>query len=211
MENMILRNESSFANRDLRKATERIYKLGNAIRNNLFEVAAIIAHVAETECFKDDGFDNVHQWTAKSFGFKKTQSYDMLRVGREFTAEIKSVNGKVTGYGSNLLPANSESDFNTSQVVKLFPVGHDVAIEMVENGEINPEMTVKEIDKAVKARTKPEDDEETEVEEIEVEDEETEVENGVYFNSLDNIFKVVFNGAEYYIPADVIESYRARD
>lgn len=140
----------TFINAQLHKATEAIFKLGDAIRINQYQVAAIIAGVDSTECYKDDGFDSVHDWATKTFGFGKSQSYDLLKIGREYTRKLVNDRGRTTAYECNLLPEGANENFTASQVAKLLPVGHDKAEELVKSGVVNPRMTCKEIAKAVK-------------------------------------------------------------
>lgn len=140
----------TFINPQLHKATEAIFKLGDAIRINQYQVAAIIAGVDSTECYKDDGFDSVHDWATKTFGFGKSQSYDLLKIGREYTRKLVNDRGRTTAYECNLLPEGANENFTASQVAKLLPVGHDKAEELVKSGVVNPRMTCKEIAKAVK-------------------------------------------------------------
>ena len=92
-------NATSFTNKELQKSTDFIFKLGDAIKNNWF------AHVDAAECYKDDGFNTVHEWVEKTFGIKKTASYSLLTIGKEYTRKIVNASGKTVGYGSNLISA----------------------------------------------------------------------------------------------------------
>ena len=122
-----------------------------------------------TECYKDDGFNTVHEWVEKTFGIKKTASYSLLTIGKEYTREIVNASGKVVGYGTNLITDGTD-DFSKTQVEKMLPAGHELAVELVNGGEITPEMSAKEISKVVKSHTNPEPDEpETEDDEPEQE------------------------------------------
>lgn len=157
MNDIIERNtELHYINEALNKATARVVKLGNAIRNNLFEVAHIIAEVAETECFKDDGFDSAVAWAEKSFGFKKSAVYDLLKIGREYTRPRLSAKGNVTGYGSNLIEEGEADDFSTSQIKKMLPLDHDKVVDLVDEGTITVDMSCREIEKVVKGILNPE-------------------------------------------------------
>ena len=161
--------ELHYTNEALNKATARVVKLGNAIRNNLFEVAHIIAEVAETECFKDDGFDSAVAWAEKSFGFKKSAVYDLLKIGREYTRPRLSAKGNVTGYGSNLIEEGEGDDFSTSQIKKMLPLDHDKVVDLVDEGTITVDMSCREIEKVVKGILKPEDEDTDEGDEDTVE------------------------------------------
>ena len=74
----------------------------------------------------------------------------------------------------------------------MLPAGHELAVELVNGGEITPEMSAKDISRVVKAYTNPEPDEpepetEQETEIVSVWDE---------------------DGNEYAIPVDALTMYR---
>lgn len=196
-------NAVSFDNKELQKATNAVLKLGDAIKKNWFAIAYIVAHVDETECYKDDGFNNVHEWVEKAFGIKKTASYSLLTIGREYTREIVNSSGKVVGYGTNLITDGSV-DFSKTQVEKMLPAGHELAVELVNGGEITPAMSAKEISRIVKAHTNTDSDEsETDCMESENvtdvrEETKTKPETVSVWDK---------DGNEYSIPVDVLDKY----
>lgn len=196
-------NAVSFDNKELQKATNAVLKLGDAIKKNWFAIAHIVAYVDKTECYKDDGFNNVHEWVEKSFGIKKTASYSLLTIGKEYTREIVNSSGKVVGYGTNLITDGSD-DFSKTQVEKMLPAGHELAVELVNGGEITPDMTAKEISRVVKSHIKPDTDEsetgcmESENETDVCEGTKTEPETVSVWDK---------DGNEYKIPVYVLEKY----
>ena len=200
-------NAVSFDNKELQKATNAVLKLGDAIKKNWFAIAHIVAHVDETECYKDDGFNNVHEWVGKAFGIKKSASYSLLTIGREYTREIVNSSGKVVGYGTNLITDGSD-DFSKTQVEKMLPAGHELAVELVNGGEITPDMSAKEISRVVKSHIKP-DTEESETDCTESENE-TDVSEGTE-KELETVSMCVSvwdkDGNEYSIPVDVLDKY----
>ena len=151
MELMETRNyELNFDNKELAKASKLIVKLSEGIIKNQLEIAHVIATVDETKCYEEDGFKNVHEWTNRAFGFKKTASYSLLKIGREYVKTCMNNKNKVIGYSSNLVE-DPDNDFNTSQIEKMLPLGHEKAKEFVDSELITPDMTCKEIEKVVKA------------------------------------------------------------
>lgn len=204
MNEIIITTETipTFANKELNTATRNIFKIGETVRKCAFGTAVIMAHVDETECYKEDGFNTVHEWAMKTFGFKKSASYTLLKIGHEYVEEIRNAKGTVTGYKSNLLPDGSERDFTTTQIEKMLPVEHEIALELVTSGEITPEMTCKEIEKVIKKVRKgdePEPEETTEPEPEETAEPEPDVE----------LVRVTDeNGTVYEIPRKVLEQYR---
>lgn len=196
-------NSVSFANEELQKATNTVLKLGDAIKKNWFAIAHVVAHVDKTECYKDDGFNTVHEWVEKTFGIKKSASYSLLTIGKDYTRAIVNASGKIVGYGTNLTPDES-NDFSKTQVEKMLPAGHELAVEMVNGGEITPEMTAKEISKVVKNRIKPEQETETEPKTESEQEPETESEP-----EQDVLISVwTKEGTEFKIPAKVLEQYK---
>lgn len=155
MEN-VTANTTTYVNHDLESATKKILKIGDSIKTNLYEVAYIIAQVDSTECYKEDGFNNVHEWTNKTFGFKKTASYSLLKIGKEYTLEeiITDKNGKRRGvkYQSNLPHVEGE-DFSTTQITCLLPLGREEVNKVTDEKLVTPEMSCAEIKKFVKKYT----------------------------------------------------------
>lgn len=167
-----------FHDAQLRDATERINRYAGEILRNGFAIGATMAMVETTKCYENDGFNSTVEWAMKSFNLKKSAVYNYLKIGKDFTREIVSNKGKTTGYCSNLLkipgtdvevlsyntePAPApEKDFTPSQIERLLPVGREMALEMVHEGVITPEMSCKDIQRAVKTLTAETDETETE-------------------------------------------------
>ena len=189
-------NEVTFRNNELQKATNTVLKLGDMMKKNWFAIAHIVAHVDATECYKDDGFNTVHEWVEKTFGIKKTASYSLLTIGKEYTREIVNASGKVVGYGTNLITDGSD-DFSKTQVEKMLSAGHELAVELVNGGEITPDMSAKEISRVVKCHTDPG----PETDEPESDDTQPDVGGGIV-----SVWDK--DGNEYIIPIDVLAMYR---
>lgn len=154
------RNSLTFQNKKLQNATMQIMQIAGKIRNNWFEVGAIIAMVDAQELYKDDGFNNVHEWTTRAFNIKKTMSYDLLKIGKEYTREILSDKGRTIGYECNLIVPDSSENFALTQVIRMLPAGHDKAQELVYTKVITPDMTATAIGKVIKGLKEPEEPEE---------------------------------------------------
>lgn len=157
MEELIITNEHkqiAFTNKELQNASMTIFKIAENIRTRWFEIAAIVAMVDSRELYKDDGFSDVHEWVSKTFAFGKSTSYDLLKVGREYVREVTNKSGKVIGYESNLVPEGSDN-FSTTQVRRMLPAGHELATQLVADGEITPDMTTTKIAKVIKAHLNP--------------------------------------------------------
>ena len=138
-----------FTNKELASATKKIASIGTKIARNLYEVSTILANVDERESYKDDGFKSTVDYAIKTFGFKKTSAYSLLKIGKEYTAPSLESN----------LPHESGKDFTTTQIEKVLPLkDREKVVELVELGEISPDMSCKEIEKVVKDLTRPENE-----------------------------------------------------
>lgn len=163
MENtMIAKTKTTaFANKELTKATNMIIKATESVGKSLFKIAAVMAYVDEKELYAED-FKNVAEYGEKVFGYKKSVTYNMIRVGREYLDKST---------GNSVLMLEDGRDFSFTQLSKMLPLpSADVAAELVDSEQITPEMTTKQIAEVVKAYNKkdePETEPETEPEQTE--------------------------------------------
>lgn len=194
---MVVR-KPEYLNKGLNEATKKIQALGDGIRKAYFTVAAIIAKVDHEALYELDGFKNVHEWTEKEFGFKSSRSYSLLTIGQKWTDEVIDKRGHVTGHVAVIDP-----NFSTTQIEKMLPAGRDKAEELYEAGVIRPEMSAKDIEKAIKAALNPKEEEELET--VEEQDEganDSEVTPEICIKVTDEA------GNEYEIPESVLMSYK---
>lgn len=162
MEKTIIIPGNAFVNKELTKATKQIDKLNENVRSNLYEIAHIIDDVKSRKLYADDEFKDVAEWAKECFGYEKSMTYNLAKIGHEYTVPVINEKGKTVGYRSNLI--ESGADYTTSQVIKMLPAGREIAKELNDNGVINPGMSVREIEKAIKNATSPESlEEETDV------------------------------------------------
>lgn len=90
-----------------------------------------------------DGFKNTTEYAMKTFGFKKTMAYSLLKIGKEYT----------TSKHESILPHEKGNDFSVTQVEKCLPLKDpDKLIELVEAEEITPEMSAKDISTIIKSK-----------------------------------------------------------
>ena len=139
---MINNNNMVITNTKLRKYTEQIYKQGVNIKKSFARVAVILARIEDSKCYEQDGFESVHDYAFQIFGWKKANSYAMLKVGREY------IDGKTY---ESILPHETGNDYSTSQLQALLPLKSvELAKRLAEKEEINPSMTVAQIKAVVK-------------------------------------------------------------
>ena len=133
----------TFENESLKKATEEIIKLQKNVNQSLISVAGISGEVAKSETYKDDGFKNAQEWLMSTFGYKKSTAYTMVKIGKEYV-ELE-IDGCLPTYKTIFADNETDRDFTLTQLEKLLPLGKEKIFEMLKDGSIDYDMTVKEI------------------------------------------------------------------
>lgn len=159
-----------FGNKKLNAVTKQIFNINVKVRKNLFQIASILAKVENEKLYEDDGFKSCAEYAMKTFGYKKSMAYSLVRIGNEYTTEeFESV-----------LP-HDDVDYTVSQVERMLPLKSvETAKELASDGTLKPTMSCKEIADVVKKFTKgeePEQENATEEPEQENTTEEPEQEN----------------------------------
>lgn len=153
MENTIIAREHSFTNKGLKTATNRIIKATEQTAKSLMTIALTMVEIEEKELYKDD-FSSVVEYGEKVFGYKKSAVYNMLKVGRQYLLPDTQ---------KSIFADEDGTDFTFNQLSRLLPLPSvEVATELVESETITPDMTLRQIEDAVKAYNHK--DEETDAE-----------------------------------------------
>lgn len=153
MENTIIAREHSFTNKGLKTATNRIIKATEQSAKSLMLIALTMVEIEEKELYKDD-FSSVVEYGEKVFGYKKSAVYNMLKVGRQYLLPDTQ---------KSIFADEDGTDFTFNQLSRLLPLPSvEVTTELVENETITPDMTLRQIEDAVKAYNHK--DEETDAE-----------------------------------------------
>ena len=153
MENTIIAREHSFNNKGLKTATNRIIKATEQTAKSLMTIALTMVQIEEQELYKDD-FSSVVEYGEKVFGYKKSAVYNMLKVGRQYLLPDTQ---------KSIFADEDGTDFTFNQLSRLLPLPSvEVATELVESETITPDMTLREIEDAVKAYNHKDDAQETE-------------------------------------------------
>ena len=141
MEEIIVTNEVNvtFTNKALNSATKKIVTLVNKTKKSLIEIATILNTVYENKSYKDDGFENIAEYTEKCFGFKKVFTYNLINI-----------NKFIGDNGECLIPNEHSTEYSASQLQELIPLNLNIVSELAETEEITPLMTTKEIREVVK-------------------------------------------------------------
>lgn len=97
------------------------------VSNNLCQIAYIMAQIDSKELYKDDGFKSAAEYAMETFDYKKSQAFNLVRVGKI--------------YGERLL----NTQFKFTQLVEALPMGAEKFDELVAEHIIVPEDTASEI------------------------------------------------------------------
>lgn len=136
-----------FQNEKLNHFSEQIQSLNNHIQETekahattvnsaLCLIAYNVGEIEKSGCYKDDGFKSTAEYAMETFGYKKSQAFNLVRVGRE--------------YGEKLLA----TAYGFSQLVEMLPVVEKFD-SLNDEGVVNPDMSMREIREAVKEHKKP--------------------------------------------------------
>lgn len=129
-------------NEELRVYTQNIVSYAFNMRANALRIAATMAIILEHKDELLAEFDSsFEKFGEKALGLKKSQSFSYAQVGREFLDQN----------GSPKLYQPTDARYTMTQLQALLPLKFDGAQALAIEGEINPEMTVKEIKDVVKA------------------------------------------------------------
>ena len=151
MEELTTTKAPELTNKELKDYTRKIKRCGDNIRSNFMKIAHNLDEIDKTECYLDDGFEDVQDYANRVLGLQKTTCYNMLKISREFLNED----------GTRTLLTDVGSDYGVSQLQALLPVGIDKAKELHNNDIINPSMSVRQIKAIIKEETtepEPEDE-----------------------------------------------------
>lgn len=132
-------------NYKLRQHTAAIVKLMNATKRNMYEIAARLVVIRDEKLYEEDGFESVHDYASRCFGYKQNMTYKMLVTAEKFIE--KSPDNK--RYISIL--THTDADYTVSQLMELNSLEADTAKQLDTSGTISPDMTTKQIREVVKS------------------------------------------------------------
>lgn len=142
---LILNQNVTINNAELKKITTEIRKAGANVIGNTYKIAGLIAEVDRNELYLEDGFVDVFDYVKQCFGLEKASAYNLIRVGTEFIEK--------TGSNYETLLTHGKKDYSISQVVKMLPLGITKAQELTADGVIDENMSCRQIEKIVKENT----------------------------------------------------------
>ena len=177
MDSMIV-NNNSYLDPNLQKATDLIRKYDLSVRTNQYAIAFVMSCVDHDKLYTKDGFNSAQEWAKDAFNLGKTQAYALIKVGANFTREIRNNKGKVIAYASTLVDSEPGTapviDYDMSKLIRLTKFDPAQVKAWHDAELITPRMTVKELEQFCKLQlakpaeeTEPEQPEPTEPEQPE--------------------------------------------
>lgn len=130
-------------NAELVQITNCIYYIAQTIRREFYRISALLAEVDEKQLYIEDGFKSTVDYSMKVFGLRKTDAYNLLTIGKEYTNMAEKNQ-------SNLPRDDPKSDFTKSQIVAMLPLGHETAEDLAKAGTITPGTSVRKIKEVVR-------------------------------------------------------------
>lgn len=141
MDSLIVADIPEIKNPELKQITKDIAHCAMLMQRTFYRVASLLAKVEKEKLYEEDHFYNAADYAQKVFKLKRSDAYNLLKIGKEYTSRA--------GNGSNL--PHEKNDFNKTQVVSMLPLGRDLAGELIESGVITTNSTTREIKEIVKA------------------------------------------------------------
>lgn len=129
----------SLKNPELKSAAKQIVKLEKTRDRAAYAIAQVLKTVDDKRLFVEDGYKNIEQFASAMFGYKRVTVSNMLRIAKTYMLPD----------GSTILK-NGENDFTYTKLSELLSLGPDTLKKAVQNGDITPDMTQKELRNYVK-------------------------------------------------------------
>ena len=153
MDSMIV-NNNSYLDPNLQKATDLIRKYDLSVRTNQYAIAFVMSCVDHDKLYTKDGFNSAQEWAKDAFNLGKTQAYALIKVGANFTREIRNNKGKVIAYASTLVDSEPGTapviDYDMSKLIRLTKFEPEQVKAWHDAELITPRMTVKELEQFCK-------------------------------------------------------------
>ena len=143
MEELITMNAQELTNKDLKDYTRKIKKCGDNIRSNFMKISHNLEEIEKTECYLDDGFEDVRDYAIKVLGIHKTTCYNLIKIAKEFLNED----------GTRTVLTTEGNDYSVSQLQALLSIGVEKSKELHDREIIKPSMSVRQIKSIIKEKT----------------------------------------------------------
>ena len=130
--------------------TNYIKGIQNRMKKDLMKICVALFDIRAKKLYETAGYKNVVEYAMVELGYSRDTVNKYISVAELFIEQ--------TGEGYKSIFVNAgEKDFTVGALIELLPLRKNndaaqVATEMIQSGEINPDMSSLEIRKAVKAR-----------------------------------------------------------
>ena len=145
MSNVVVVNSNqvpTFQNEELNKATREIFEYDKNIRLNYFKIADALRWIKGLELYKEDGFKSVSEYASQVFGYEKSTVSRMIKIAEDYLLED----------GSSTVFVQEGKDFSISQLREVLALPRGEVVDLVQEGQITPDMTKDQIRAVVKAK-----------------------------------------------------------
>ena len=129
-------------NKSLQSQTNAIRKLMYQMKANMFEIAVRLKAIQDGKLYEADGFEDVQDYAEQVFGYKKSMTYNLLRVADSFILK--------DGRAFKSIIAHDNNDYTVSQLQEVLTIEPVDVITLDKNAVISPDMTTKQIRSQVK-------------------------------------------------------------
>ena len=124
----------------LADATKRIHKLEESSIKNMHAIANTLKEVKANGLDTASGYSDVHDYAEKELQYKKSTSYMLVQVAERF----------LTDKNESILKRKDEKDYTVSQLRELCPLTNEIINELIEAGEISPQVSTRKLNQIVK-------------------------------------------------------------
>lgn len=151
--NAIIADENALSKKSsLDDVTKFIKGVEKAMTRNYLQIALSLALVKKTELYTQGNFKSVYDYAQKIFGYKRDMVSKAIRVAENFLDTVKFAEGGIVEHSK--LVNDNEKDYSFGGLIELLLLKSplDDAKQMINDGELNTEMTTSQIRAAVKAK-----------------------------------------------------------
>lgn len=131
--------------------TNYIKGIQNRMKKDFMKICVALNEIKTKELYKSRDYEDIFSYAAQELGYSRDTVNKYTAVAELFIMKT------VDGYKSVFVDAG-EKDFTVGALIELLPLRKNsegaitVATEMIENGEISPDMSSADIRKVVKAK-----------------------------------------------------------
>lgn len=130
----------------LQRKTDLIRGYENKTQENLRKIAVTLKEIQEKKLYEEDGFTGVGAYAEKVLGYRKSTTSNLVAVARKFLDESGNLNQKMLEGGA------TNDKYSVYQLSELKPLDVDEVVSAMKEGDINPDMSQKELREYTKSK-----------------------------------------------------------